>query len=73
LRKDLRNQGGGHANHSLFWQTLKKGGGQPAGELAKAIDKSFGSFAKWQEQFGKQRARCSAAVGRGSSGAIRSS
>jgi superoxide dismutase, Fe-Mn family len=52
VRKDLRNQGGGHANHSLFWQCLKKGGGQPAGELAKAIDKSFGSFAKWQELFG---------------------
>jgi Fe-Mn family superoxide dismutase len=52
VRKDLRNQGGGHANHSLFWQSLKKGGGQPAGELAKAIDKTFGSFAKWQEQFG---------------------
>jgi superoxide dismutase, Fe-Mn family len=52
VRKDLRNQGGGHANHSLFWQSLKKGGGQPAGELAKAIDKSFGSFTKWQEQFG---------------------
>lgn len=51
VRKDLRNQGGGHSNHSLFWQMLKKGGGQPAGELAKAIDKTFGSFAKWQEQF----------------------
>ena len=53
VRKDLRNQGGGHANHALFWQTLKKGGGEPKGELAKAIDKSFGSFAKWQEQFGE--------------------
>ncbi|MEQ1861328.1 MAG: superoxide dismutase [Chthoniobacteraceae bacterium] len=51
VRKDLRNHGGGHFNHTLFWQSLKKGGGKPAGELAKAIDKSFGSLDKWQEQF----------------------
>ena len=51
-RKDLRNHGGGHYNHSLFWQTLKKSdNAAPAGELAKAIDKSFGSFAKWQDAF----------------------
>jgi Fe-Mn family superoxide dismutase len=54
VRKDLRNQGGGHYNHSLFWQMLKKTeGGAPAGELAKAIDKNFGSFAKWQDLFGE--------------------
>jgi Fe-Mn family superoxide dismutase len=53
VRKVLRNQGGGHANHTLFWQTLKKNeNGKPTGELAKAIDKTFGSFAKFQEQFG---------------------
>ena len=52
VRKDLRNQGGGHYNHSLFWQMLKKGGGgKPKAELAAAIDKTFGSFEKWQEQF----------------------
>lgn len=51
VRKDLRNQGGGHYNHTLFWQMLKKGGGKPAGELAKSIDASFGSFDKWQESF----------------------
>ena len=52
-RKDIRNQGGGHANHSLFWQTLKKSeNGKPAGELAKAIDNSFGGFAKFQDDFG---------------------
>jgi Fe-Mn family superoxide dismutase len=48
----LQNQGGGHANHSLFWQTLKKDEkGAPAGELAKAIDKSFGSVEKFKELF----------------------
>ena len=52
-RKDLRNQGGGHYNHSLFWQTLKKADNSaPAGELAKAIDTAFGSLAKWQDAFG---------------------
>lgn len=52
VRKDLRNQGGGHYNHTLFWQMLKKNNGsKPAGELAKAIDASFGSFEKWQDQF----------------------
>ena len=53
IRKDLRNQGGGHANHTLFWQLLKKSdGGEPYGELGKAIDKTFGSFTKFQEMFG---------------------
>lgn len=51
-RKDIRNQGGGHANHSLFWQTLKKNeNGKPAGELAKAVDTAFGGFDKFQEAF----------------------
>jgi len=53
VRKDIRNHGGGHANHALFWQTLKKSEkGKPAGELAKAIDTAFGSFAKFQDDFG---------------------
>jgi Fe-Mn family superoxide dismutase len=53
VRKDLRNQGGGHANHTLFWQLLKKSdGSKPSGELAKAIDKTFGSFTKFQDAFG---------------------
>ena len=46
----LQNQGGGHANHSLFWQTLKKDEkGAPTGELAKAIDATFGGLDKFRE------------------------
>jgi Fe-Mn family superoxide dismutase len=48
----VRNSGGGHYNHSLFWQLMKKGGGgEPKGELAKAIDQAFGGFAGFQERF----------------------
>ena len=53
VRAALRNNGGGHANHTLFWQLLKKNdGGKPAGELAGAIDKTFGSFTQFQDAFG---------------------
>ena len=52
IRTAVRNQGGGHANHAYFWQTLKKnGGGKPKGELAAAIDKTFGSLDKFREEF----------------------
>jgi len=52
IRTAVRNNGGGHANHSLFWQTLKKNdGAQPKGELAQAIDKSFSSFNGFKEKF----------------------
>jgi Fe-Mn family superoxide dismutase len=52
IRTAVRNNGGGHANHSMFWQSMKKGGGGAAkGELAKAIDKKFSSFDKFKEQF----------------------
>jgi Fe-Mn family superoxide dismutase len=45
IRKAVQNHGGGHANHTLFWQLLKKNeGGKPAGELASALDKKWGSF-----------------------------
>lgn len=48
----VRNHGGGHANHSLFWTILSpNGGGKPSGDLAKAIDTSFGSFEAFQKQF----------------------
>jgi Fe-Mn family superoxide dismutase len=53
IRTAVRNNGGGHYNHTLFWQTLKKGGGEPHGELAAAIDKSFGSLAGFKERFTK--------------------
>jgi superoxide dismutase, Fe-Mn family len=53
VRTAVRNHGGGHLNHSLFWKLLSpKGGGKPTGALATAIDKSFGSFDLFKEQFG---------------------
>ena len=52
VRTAIRNHGGGHANHSLLWTSLGKGGAAaPAGELSGAIDKSFGSFAAFQDKF----------------------
>ncbi|MEM1224752.1 MAG: Fe-Mn family superoxide dismutase [Planctomycetota bacterium] len=51
-RGAIRNNGGGHANHSLFWTVLGPGkGGAPAGELAAAIDSAFGSFDAFKEKF----------------------
>lgn len=51
-RGAVRNNGGGHANHSLFWTIMGPGkGGSPSGELASAIDSAFGSFDKFKEQF----------------------
>ena len=52
VRAAVRNNGGGHWNHSLFWVLMgPKAGGEPSGALAKAIDESFGGFAKFKEQF----------------------
>lgn len=52
IRRTVRNNGGGHANHTLFWQWLKPGGSKvPAGELARAIDNSFGGFDDFKKQF----------------------
>ena len=46
----VRNNGGGHYNHSLFWEWMgPDGGGEPDGDLASAIDSAFGSFSKFQE------------------------
>jgi Fe-Mn family superoxide dismutase len=54
IRTTVRNNGGGHFNHSLLWQMMSKsGGGEPKGELAKAIDKSFGSFNAFKDAFTK--------------------
>jgi Fe-Mn family superoxide dismutase len=50
----VRNNGGGHWNHSLFWETISpNGGGLPTGELAAAIDAKFGSFDAFKETFNK--------------------
>ncbi|MGE4550217.1 MAG: superoxide dismutase [Opitutales bacterium] len=54
IRGPVRNHGGGHANHSFFWNVLSGGGdGQPSGELAAAIDATFGSFDSFKEAFAK--------------------
>ncbi|WP_075618092.1 superoxide dismutase [Paenisporosarcina indica] len=53
-RTAVRNNGGGHANHSLFWELLSAdGGGNPSGALAEAIDSKFGSFDAFKEEFAK--------------------
>jgi len=52
IRTAVRNNGGGHANHSLFWQILSpNGGGEPTGELAEAINSKFGSFDQFKATF----------------------
>jgi len=53
LRTAIRNNGGGHYNHTLFWETLKKNGGAPKGDLSSAINKTFGSYDAFQDQFTK--------------------
>src|SRR5579871_6433326 len=54
IRKTVRNNGGGHANHSMFWVTIgPKKGGKPAGKLAAAIDSELGGFEKFTEAFTK--------------------
>lgn len=50
----VRNNGGGHANHTLFWEVIAPGGANaPTGDLAAAIDKKFGSFDAFKEEFAK--------------------
>lgn len=52
IRTVVRNNGGGHANHSLFWNMMKpKGGGTPTGKLAEAIKRDLGSFEAFKEKF----------------------
>lgn len=63
LQNAVRNNGGGHVNHSLFWSILSpNGGGNPSGDLATAIQSTFGSFEAFKEQF------AAAAAGRFGSG-----
>jgi superoxide dismutase, Fe-Mn family len=53
-RTAVRNNGGGHANHTLFWSILSpNGGGAPAGELADAINNKFGSLESFKDEFAK--------------------
>lgn len=57
IRMAVRNNGGGHANHTMFWPCMSaNGGGQPGGDLAAAINKAFGSFDSFKDQFGKAAA-----------------
>lgn len=52
IRMAVRNNGGGHANHSLFWKLLSPtGGGAPSGDLSRAIERTFGGFDAFQKQF----------------------
>ena len=52
VRTAVRNNGGGHLNHSMFWKIMKKGGGgEPSGDLATAIDKAYGSFGEFKKTF----------------------
>ena len=63
VRAAVRNNGGGHWNHSFFWELMGQGkGGEPSGKLADAIKTAFGDFAKFKEQF------AAAGVGRFGSG-----
>ena len=63
IRTAVRNNGGGHANHSMFWEIMNpNGGGQPTGSLADAINEQFGGFDQFKEAFAK------AATGRFGSG-----
>lgn len=57
IRTAVRNNGGGHANHTLFWEVLSpNGGGQPSGDLAKAIEDAFGGFEEFKEKFNETAA-----------------
>jgi Fe-Mn family superoxide dismutase len=52
VRTAVRNNGGGHWNHSMFWQLMSpNGGGEPTGDLGRALNDTFGGFANFKEQF----------------------
>ncbi|MEW6750588.1 MAG: superoxide dismutase [Candidatus Latescibacterota bacterium] len=57
VRTALRNNGGGHANHSLFWTVMSaRGGGPPSGELAGAVERDLGGFSAFRERFSAEAA-----------------
>jgi Fe-Mn family superoxide dismutase len=57
IRMAIRNNAGGHVNHSMFWPCMSPdGGGEPTGDLAAAINAAFGSFANFKDQFSKAAA-----------------
>jgi Fe-Mn family superoxide dismutase len=62
IRTAVRNNGGGHANHTMFWSIMGPNGGSPTGEISTAINNSFGSLESFQEKF------TTAAMGRFGSG-----
>lgn len=51
IKTAVRNNGGGHANHSFFWETLSNDGGELHGKLKEAIEEKFGSYEKFKEEF----------------------
>jgi Fe-Mn family superoxide dismutase len=52
IRAAVRNNGGGHVNHTMFWKIMKpKGGGDPTGEIGRALSKAFGPFQEFQQKF----------------------
>jgi len=58
IQTAVRNNGGGYANHNLFWEVMSpQGGGRPTGELAAAIERAFGSFDAFQESFSDAAAK----------------
>lgn len=57
VRSAVRNNGGGHINHSMFWTIMKSGGGEPSGDLAAAIDSSFGSLDDFKTKFNEAGAK----------------
>jgi Fe-Mn family superoxide dismutase len=62
IRAAVRNNGGGHVNHTMFWEILKPGGGRPSGRILEAVNAAFGSIDSFKDQFTK------AAMGRFGSG-----
>ncbi|MBO1904568.1 superoxide dismutase [Microvirga sp. 3-52] len=57
IRTAVRNNGGGHANHTMFWQIMGGSGGEPSGDLKAAVDRDLGGFQKFQEDFNAAGAR----------------